>query len=71
VRLTEFIEYKKGGAANPFGGRVVAVEEDNESATNARSSRNEQKETSVPPQPQPSSNTGFDPDNTDDLDIPF
>ena len=25
VRLTEFIEYKKDGAANPFGGRVVAV----------------------------------------------
>ena len=71
VRLTEFIEYKKWGAANPFGGRVVAVEEDNESATNARSSRNEQKETSVPPQPQPSSNTGFDPDNTDDRDLPF
>ena len=69
VRLTEFIEYKKDGAANPFGGRVVAVEEDSESATNARSSRREQKETPVPPQ-QPS-NTGFDPSDMDDLDLPF
>lgn len=67
VRLTEFIEYKKNGAANPFGGRVVAVEDD-ESATNARSSRSEQKETPVPPQ-QPS-NTGFDPSDMDS-DIPF
>ena len=69
VRLTEFIEYKKDGAANPFGGRVVAVEEDNPEATQARSSReSEKKETPVPPQ-QPS-NTGFDPSDMDS-DIPF
>ena len=69
VRLTEFIEYKKDGAANPFGGHVVAVEEDNESVTHARSSRSEQKETPVPPPQQPS-NTGFDPSDMD-ADIPF
>ena len=69
IRITELIEYKKAGAANPFGGRVVAVEEDNPEATQARASRSEQKETPVPPQ-QPS-NTGFDPSDMDDLDLPF
>ena len=70
VRLTEFIEYKKDGAANPFGGRVVAVEEDNPEATQARASHeSEKKETPVPPQ-QPS-NTGFDPSDMDDQDLPF
>lgn len=68
VRLTEFIEYKRNGAVNPFGGRVVVVEEGNQEATQARASRSEQKETPVPPQ-QPS-NTGFDPSDMDD-DIPF
>lgn len=68
VRLTEFIDYKKDGAANPFGGRVVAVEEDNPEATQARASHeSEKKETPVPPQ-QPS-NTGFDPSDMDE--IPF
>ena len=69
VRLTEFIEYKKDGAANPFGGRVVAVEEEQESVTHARSSRSEQKETPVA-LPQQPSNTGFDPSDMDS-DIPF
>ena len=69
VRLTEFIEYKKDGAANPFGGRVVAVEENNPEATQARASRSEQKETPVPPPQQPS-NTGFDPSDMGE-DLPF
>lgn len=70
VRLTEFIEYKKDGAVNPFGGRVVAVEKDNPEATQARASHeSEKKETPVPPQ-QPS-NTGFDPSDMDDQDLPF
>ena len=69
VRLTEFIEYKKDGAANPFGGRVVAVEENNPEATQALSSRSEQKETPVPPPQQPS-NTGFDPSDMGE-DLPF
>ena len=70
IRITELIEYKKAGAANPFGGRVVAVEEDNPEATQARASREaEKKETPVPPQ-QPS-NTGFDPSDMDGQDLPF
>ena len=71
VRLTEFIEYKKDGAANPFGGRVVAVEGDNPEATQARASRESEKKDDNPVPPQQPSNTGFDPSDTDDLDLPF
>lgn len=74
IRITELIEYKKAGAANPFGGRVVAVEEDNPEATQARASREAEKKEEKPTQnsannaPAPSS----DPDSDlDDLDLPF
>ena len=74
VRLTEFIEYKKGGAANPFGGWVVAVEGENPEATQARASREAEKKEEKPTQnsannaPAPSS--APEPD-LDDQDLPF
>ena len=74
VRLTEFIEYKKGGAANPFGGWVVAVEGENPEATQARASREAEKKEEKPAQnsanntPAPSSDSNHD---LDDQDLPF
>ena len=74
VRLTEFIEYKKGGAANPFGGWVVAVEGENPEATQARASREAEKKEEKPTQnlannaSVPSSATDHD---LDDQDLPF
>ena len=74
VRLTEFIEYKKGGAANPFGGWVVAVEGENQEATQARASREAEKKEEKPTQnsannaPAPSSAPESD---LDDQDLPF
>ena len=74
VRLTEFIEYKKGGAANPFGGWVVAVEGENPEATQARASREAEKKEEKPTQnsannaPAPSS--APEPD-LDCQDLPF
>ena len=74
VRLTEFIEYKKGGAANPFGGWVVAVEGENPEATQARASREAEKKEEKPTQnlannaSVPSSATDHD---LDDMDLPF
>ena len=74
VRLTEFIEYKKGGAANPFGGWVVAVEGENQEATQARAYREAEKKEEKPAQnsanntPAPSSDSNHD---LDDQDLPF
>ena len=74
VRLTEFIEYKKGGAANPFGGWVVAVEGENQEATQARAYREAEKKEEKPTQnsannaPAPSSAPDSD---LDDQDLPF
>ena len=65
IRVTEFIEYKKNGATNPFGGRVVAVEGENPEATQARASRGaEKKEDNPAPSSAPDS-------DLDDQDLPF
>ena len=72
IRVTEFIEYKKSGVTNPFGGRVVAVEGENPEATQARSSREAEKKEEKPAQnlannvPAPSSDHDLD-----DQDLPF
>ena len=74
IRVTEFIEYKKNGATNPFGGRVVAVEGENPEATQARASREAEKKEYKPAQnsanntPAPSSDSNHD---LDDQDLPF
>ena len=65
IRVTEFIEYKKNGATNPFGGRVVAVEGENPEATQARASRGAEKKED---NPAPSSSPESD---LDDQDLPF
>ena len=65
IRVTEFIEYKKNGATNPFGGRVVAVEGENPEATQARASRGAEKKED---NPAPSSTPESD---LDDQDLPF
>ena len=65
IRVTEFIEYKKNGATNPFGGRVVAVEGENQEATQARASREAEKKED---NPAPSSTPESD---LDDQDLPF
>lgn len=71
IRITEFIEYKKAWAANPFGGRVVTVEEDNPEVTQARASREaEKKEDNLAPSlPAAPSAPSGNPD--DDQDLPF
>lgn len=71
VRLTEFIEYKKGGAANPFGGRVVAVEEDNPEATQARASRESEKKDDNPAPSTPAATSAPSDNTDDDEDLPF
>ena len=74
IRVTEFIGYKKNGATNPFGGRVVAVEGENPEATQARASREAEKKEHTPTQnsannaPAPSSTPDLD---LDDQDLPF
>ena len=69
VRITNLIEYRKSSnLLNPFGGVVSVIEEEDKSVSEARKNR-EEEETPVPPQ-QPS-NTGFDPSDMDDRDLPF
>lgn len=68
IRITEFIEYKKAWAANPFGDRVVAIEEDNPEVTQARASREAEKKEEKPAPSLPAAPSG-NPD--DDQDLPF
>ena len=69
VRITNLIEYRKSSnLLNPFGGVVSVIEEEDKSVSEARKSR-EEEETPVPPQQL--SNTGFDPSDMDDRDLPF
>ena len=72
IRITEFIEYKKAWAANPFSGRVVTVEEDNPEVTQARASREAEKKEEKPAQNL--ANNASVPSSApdlDDQDLPF
>lgn len=71
IRITELIEYKKAGAANPFGGRVVAVEEDNPEATQARASRESEKKDDNPAPSTPAAPSAPSDNTDDDEDLPF
>ena len=71
IRITELIEYKKAGAANPFGGRVVAVEEDNPEATQARASRESEKKDDNPAPSTPAAPSAPSANTDDDEDLPF
>lgn len=71
IRITELIEYKKAGASNPFGGRVVAVEEDNPEATQARASRESEKKDDNPAPSTPAAPSAPSDNTDDDEDLPF
>ena len=71
IRITDLIEYKKAGAANPFGGRVVAVEEDNPEATQARASRESEKKDDNPAPSTPAAPSAPSDNTDDDEDLPF
>ena len=71
IRITELIEYKKAGASNPFGGRVVAVEEDNPEATQARASRESEKKDDNPAPSTPAAPSAPSGNTDDDEDLPF